>query len=294
MLTGFDWLRRSRNGQELLATLTSLAERPDLFAEAGEIGPPPDALQNPCARCWIHPQAGGTHSCRICGEILDRSRGLSGLSRSAVVIWGRVDRLPQTLRSGTKAPPPHLLGTYIHDAHHFLLMLQRREVKPWLQELVLHTGPELRGVLQIFPTMGPQRGLGMGDVLCWAVHDEASLPMDRLYVRFYSAPWQVPPPHKRDQQQERHFEVSEFVGLLQMAEVFRLLLHPNEQQELFALLTMDDGDGAAFYWGRFLGLLDQRARDMLAAWGIRTWPQTRIRLLYELMKYVYVDFSRAH
>jgi len=40
MLTGFDWLRRSRNGQELLATLTSLAERPDLFAEAGEIGPP--------------------------------------------------------------------------------------------------------------------------------------------------------------------------------------------------------------------------------------------------------------
>jgi len=40
MLTGFDWLRRSRNGQELLATLISLAERPDLFAEAGEIGPP--------------------------------------------------------------------------------------------------------------------------------------------------------------------------------------------------------------------------------------------------------------
>src|SRR5712691_9933013 len=41
MLTGFDWLRRSRNGQELLATLISLAERPDLFAEAEEIGPPP-------------------------------------------------------------------------------------------------------------------------------------------------------------------------------------------------------------------------------------------------------------
>ena len=41
MLTGFDWLRRSRNGQELLATLLSLAERPELFAEVGEIGPPP-------------------------------------------------------------------------------------------------------------------------------------------------------------------------------------------------------------------------------------------------------------
>ena len=39
MLTGFDWLRRSRNGQELLATLLSLAERPDLFAEAEEVGP---------------------------------------------------------------------------------------------------------------------------------------------------------------------------------------------------------------------------------------------------------------
>ena len=90
MLTGFDWLRRSRNGQELLATLTSLAERPDLFAEAGEIGPPPDALQNPCARCWIHPQAGGARSCRICGEILDRSRGLSGISACPIdqeAVW---------------------------------------------------------------------------------------------------------------------------------------------------------------------------------------------------------------
>jgi len=175
-----------------------------------------------------------------------------------------------------------------------LLMLQRREVKTWLQELVLHDGPDLQGVLQIFPTMGPQRGLGMGDVLCWAVHDAASLPRDRLYVRFAWAPWQVPPPHQRDQQQGRTFEVSEFVGLLQMAEVFRLLLHPHEQQELLALLTRDDGDGAAFYWGRFLGLLDPRARDMLVAWGIRTWPQTRIRLLDELRKYVDVDVSRAH
>ena len=40
MLTGFDWLRRSRNGQELLGTLIALAERPDLFAEAGSSVPP--------------------------------------------------------------------------------------------------------------------------------------------------------------------------------------------------------------------------------------------------------------
>ena len=85
-----------------------------------------------------------------------------------------------------------------------------------------------------------------------------------------------------------------YVGLLQMAEVFRLLLHPNAQQELLELLTTNDSDGASFYWGRFLGLLDQRARDMLAAWGIRTWPRHRIRLLYELRNYVYVDFSRPH
>ena len=201
--------------------------------------------------------------------------------------------MPQTLRSGAKTPPPHLLGTYIHDTSHVLLMLQRWELKPWLQELVIHDGPDLQGVLQIFPTMGPQRGLGMGDVLCWAVHQEASLPRDRLYVRFSWAALQVPPPQQRDQQQ-RHFEVSEFVGLLQMAEVFRLLLRPHEQQELLALLTMDDDDGAAFSWGRFLGVLNPRTRDMLTAWGIRTWPQPRIRLLYELLRYVYVDFSRAH
>ena len=55
---------------------------------------------------------------------------------------------------------------------------------------------------------------------------------------------------------------------------------------LYELLHVDDTGEAQFYWGRLLGYLNQEAKDMLNAWKIRTWPTSRIDLLYELVDYV--------
>jgi hypothetical protein len=49
---------------------------------------------------------------------------------------------------------------------------------------------------------------------------------------------------------------------------------------------MGNTSEAQFYWGRFLGALNQEARDMLNAWKIRQWSKSRIDLLYELVENV--------
>ncbi len=110
--------------------------------------------------------------------------------------------------------------------------------------------------------------------------------MDRLRVRFFSAPYQLLYPHTRDRQGLLTFEVSEFVNLLEMAAVFRTMLRPEAQEALQELLNLEDPSEEQFYWGRFLGYLDPEAKDMLSAWRIRVWPRERIQLLYELTNYV--------
>jgi hypothetical protein len=87
------------------------------------------------------------------------------------------------------------------------------------------------------------------------------------------------------------FEVSEFLNLLEMAEVFRAKLRPEEQQQLYELLSLGDPKEESFYWGRFLGQLNQDAKDMLSAWRIRQWPENRIKLLYELIDYAILPNS---
>ena len=110
--------------------------------------------------------------------------------------------------------------------------------------------------------------------------------MQRLRVRFFSAPYPLLRPHTRDQLGLLTFDVSEFLSLLEMAAVFRTLLRPEAQQVLHELLNLDDASEEQFYWGRFLGYLSPEAKDMLSAWRIRQWPKNRIKLLYELVNYV--------
>jgi len=128
MLSSFDWLRRSRTGAELLATLQYLTAEPDLF------------------------------------------------------------------------PTQHALGTYVHDERHFLLLMRRYELKTWLRELVIYHGADLKGLVQIFPTTAARQGASMGEILCRAVHLEARFSMDRLRVRFFSAPYQLLTPRTRDRE----------------------------------------------------------------------------------------------
>lgn len=116
--------------------------------------------------------------------------------------------------------------------------------------------------------------------------------MDQLRVRFYSSPYQLLRPHTRERQGLLTFEVSEFLRLMEMAVVFRALLKPEEQQALHELLNLDDSIEERFYWGRFMGRLPHEAKDMLSAWRIRAWPKNRIKLLYELVDYVFLSRLR--
>ena len=292
MLSNFDWLRRSRTGAELLAILRYLAEAPDRFERIklsayGWPGPPPTALACPCSRCWIYPRGWESEFCPLCHTICEKSRGLGTLSRQSLVMWGFVNALPRLLRSETVVQDERILGAYIHDANHFLVMIPRLELQTWLQEIVLYHGVDLKGHLQILPTMGMHsNGIGMGDILCRAIGHEAYFPMDKLRVRFYRRPYQVLRPHELDREGLLTFEISEFLSLLEMARVFRSVVYPEEQKMLYDLLTIDDPSEERFYWGRFLGVLNQEARDLLNAWKIRNWSRKRVKFFYEMMKYV--------
>jgi hypothetical protein len=302
MLSGYDWLRRCPTGAELLATLKYLREQPDLFLfPEEEIGPPQSALDGSCQRCWIYPRmsfprpdvpSGTPHGlrngpyCQVCRPILVEASRVDHLSYHSVVIWGLVNQLPRPLVSGEGFRDCQLYGAYIQDAHHFLLMMHRRDLKPWLQELGLYHGAELKGLIQVLPTTGSGKNIRMDDVLCRAAHQEARFPMDSLRVRFFSAPHQLMAPHERDRQGLLTFDVAEFLSLLEMAAVFRTLLRPELQQTLRDLLNLKDASEALFYWGRFLGYLSLEAKDMLNAWKIRSWPKSRVDLLYELVEYV--------
>jgi hypothetical protein len=209
-----------------------------------------------------------------------------------MIIWGFVNRLPEQFRNSDGASKSHIRVSYIHDDRHFLVMMYRRELRNWIQKLLLYNGSNLRGLIQTFPTTGPGKETGMGDILCRAVHHEANFPMDQLRVRFYSSPYQLLRPHTRERQGLLTFEVSEFLRLMEMAAVFRALLKPEEQQALRELLDIDDSIEEQFYWGRLVGHLTQEAKDMLAAWRIRTWPENRIKLLYELVDYVFLPRFR--
>jgi hypothetical protein len=289
MLTSFDWLRRSRTGAELLATLEYLTLTPDLFTQEA-LGPPHSALDGPCLRCWLYPrlvESGLNHLyCPPCQMIQARARRLGQTSRQAVLIWGFVNRLPKQLPERQGFYAHNLLAGYVQDERHFLLMLRQHELKPWLQELVLYHGADLKGLIQILPTMGAGDETGMGDILTRVAHREADLSPDRLRVRFFSDAFQVIKLRAREQEGILTFEVADFLSLLEMATVFRTLLKPEEQQALQQLLAIDDPNEQQFYWGRFLGYVNQAVKDMLNAWQIRHWPKSRIKLLYELVEYV--------
>ncbi len=207
------------------------------------------------------------------------------LSRYAVVIWGFVNQLPRQLRPGSSSRDSRILGAYVHDDNRFLLMLHHLEIKRWLQELVMYHGAELKGLIQIFPTTGV-RGAGMGDLLARVIHNEARFPLDRLRVRFFSAPHQIFAASLHDREGVLTFEVTDFLNMLEMASVFRTVLRPDEQENLHKLLEMGNTGEAQFLWGRFMGALSQEARDMLNAWKIRQWSKPRIDLLYALVENV--------
>jgi hypothetical protein len=166
-------------------------------------------------------------------------------------------------------------------------MLYQRELKPWLQELALYHGADLKGFIQIFPTVGT-RYPNMGELISRIVYNESRFPMDRLWVRFFSDLQQVFKPHLYEREGVLTFEVTDFLSTLEMATVFRTVMRPEEQRLLQKLLQMEveDVGNIQFYWGRILSHFSQEAKDMLNAWRIRQWSKAQTDLLFELVQYV--------
>ncbi len=299
MLNTFDWLRRCHSGAELLATLEYSQVDTYLLPPEEEIGPPLSAFERPCPRCWIYPglkpealspkfRDNAKHGyCRSCLAITNRSKALGNVSRVCVVIWGCVSHVPDQLLTRDGFYADKAIGSYIHDEHRFLLLIHRRELKTWIQELLIYHGSDMRGLFHIFPTTGGGQRGSMGEILCGAIYHESRFPMDMLRVRFFSNPFQVFSPGDRDEKGLLTFEAAEFLRLLEMTEIFRSFLRPEEQKALHELVRLKNRKEEQFYWGRFMGYLSQQAKDMLNAWKIRQWPKNRIRLLYELTDYVH-------
>lgn len=289
MQSAFDWLRRCHGGAELLATL-ELMRQPDFtFPSGDEIGPPHSALNGPCVRCWVFPrqvELDGKWYCSTCARIMNRTRHHGYNSTRAVVVWAKLEPLPNNLREGCGFYAERAFNYYIHDRQHFLLVLPRHSVKDWLQELVLYHGNSLKGVIQFFPTVGSEATLGIGEMICRLAHYESNLSMHKTYVRFFASAYQVMAAKTRERQGLLTFELDNFMALLDMATVFRKMLLPEEQELIRALLELDNPQEEMFYWGRFFGRLTPAQRDMLQAWQIRNWSKEQIKLLYELTDYV--------
>ncbi|UCE06606.1 MAG: hypothetical protein JSW07_00770 [bacterium] len=293
MLSKFDWLRRCRTGTDLLATLKYFSENPDVDPAELKQGAPFSAIGRLCHRCKVYAPVAYKRKhkryCKFCENIVRQKEEVTLKSTRSIVLWGYVNQISRRLRESK--PSEYFHGVYIHDEQRFLVMMQRQYMKHWLQELVIYSGLSLKGLLQIFPSLGEHRNLNMGDYLTWATHHEANLSMDQLRVRFFTTPNQLINPKKREQQGLLTYNISEFINMLEMVEVFRANLYPQEQKDLFELLNLDDPEEEQFYWGRFLGQLSQQAKDMLSAWKIRQWSKSQTEFFYDLIKYVVLPQS---
>ena len=288
MLTKFDWLRRCRTGTDLLATLKYFSINPEVDPSQQELGGPLSAIGRLCQRCKVYAPVSikKKHSryCKTCETILSFKEEVAPKSRRSILIWGYVNQISRRLRDSK--PSEFFYGTYIYDDQRFLVAMHRQNLKTWLQDLVIYSGLSLKGLLQIFPSLGEYRNMNIGDYIAWAIHHEANLAMDQLWIRFYTKPSQIINPKKRDREGLLSYNISEFISMLEMVEVFRANLFPTEQQDLFDLLNLKDFKEEQFYWGRFLGQLSQEAKDMLSAWKIRQWSKSQIEFFYQLIKYV--------
>jgi hypothetical protein len=292
MLTAFDWLRRSRSGAELLSMLAMLSEDPSCFerlqllAGFDKFGPAPYALAAPCARCGLYPRVPSSIFCPTCRVIRDGTRSSGQIVHDVLVVWGYVNQLPFRLLEAKPNANVEIVNSFIHDERHFLLLLRRRNLLPWLQELALYYGTDLRGHLQLMPTWGGKDGIGMGDLLCQMIRHENYYALDRLRLRFYMRHYQVLRPHEFDREGSLTYEIAKFVRLLEMAVIFRSILLPQEQKVLYDLLLNADENSDSFYWGRLMGFLSQRGRDLLDSWEVRRWKTRQVKYFYELTNYV--------
>jgi len=285
MQNAFDWLRICRTGGELITTLDLLSDEPDLpkiMLKEDCLGVPQAAFDGPCLRCRFYSRLNNKVYCYFCNHIITRENVIRAFSRYGVVLWGFVNFPPK------KMPKTEYdIFHYTLNDNRFICCTNRWNLKILLQEISLIQGPDWIGLIQLFPLYPGGETITMSDILCSAVHEEKNIMMDQLYVQFYAKPLQLFGKRQREIAGKLTFTVSEFIGYLEMAEIFKRGLYLEEQDRLLEVLKLDDPTEKQFYWGRFMGQIRSEARDFLDSWNMRLWHTEQVELFYELL-----DFAR--
>lgn len=292
MLAFFDWIRQCRTGGELLALLSGEIPERSLGLSRKYRPPPPSGLfRVPCERCGFFPASPENRSprCAVCQEIHRAGNEFQRTAGFARALWGHVNRIPRMLSGKKPAESPLVLGLHVHDEHHFLAMFPTRRTLDFFQRLMLYDGHDLKGFLQIFPTVSRNHRNRMSDLLIRAGHYDGLFPMDALRIRCFTKAHQLFNPGKFDTGDGRiTFDAADFMSLLEMARICRRLLNPLEQDMVrnYAESAERRGTEESFAWGRMTASLSPEARDMLIAWDFRNWPLERSRYFFDLFAYV--------
>jgi hypothetical protein len=288
MQNAYDWLRICRTGGELIATIDLVSDEPDLpgiVAKEESLGSPQTAFTGPCLRCSYYERLFNKNYCYFCNQVMVRENVLRSIARHSVALWCFVNYPPKRNPKTSN----YEVFSHIVDNSRFICCTNRWNLKNLLQEMMMMQGPDWLGTIQIFPVFKGGDTLTMSDLLCSAIFDESALVQDQLYVKFFSSPFQFV--HKREREREGKliFEVTDFIGYLEMAEIFKRGLYLEEQDRLRQVLEVEDVTEKQFYWGRFLAQVRPEARDFLDSWKMKTWTESQISLFYELLDFVKFD-----
>jgi hypothetical protein len=287
MQNAYDWLRICKTGSELMATLDLIADEPDIpeiVAKEGCLGIPQTAFDGPCLRCHYYARLLNEHYCYFCNNVMVREPIIRSFARHSVVMWAFVNfplkKIPKT---------SYEIFYYQVDDNRFICCTNRWNLKALLQEILMLQGPDWLGNIQIFPVFKGSETMTMSDMLCSAIFDEKTLLQDLLYIKFFASPFQFVHRREREREGKLIFEATDFIGYLEMAEIFKRGLYLEEQDRLRQVLDVGDPSEKQFYWGRFLAQVRPEARDFLDSWKMRNWSKSQVSLFYELLDFVKFD-----
>ena len=181
--------------------------------------------------------------------------------------------------------PKNVIGHIDLDYRSGLIMCYRKDIQSWLQDLVLFYGESLKGMLEIFPTMGQGSIIGMGDILSTAKHEASSLSYNKMWIRFYPESWQLLETKKRHDNGILTFSLSEFIAFIEKANVFKEIIPYRFRSDIYDLIVNSNIKSESYYWGKLKRSLNKKSIDLIDSWQLKAWNKEQLEILYELSNY---------
>lgn len=281
MLALFDYICRCKTGSELYGAL-KIKNQIKQHLDDQNIGVPCTAVYGPCQRCWIYDCNVGEEYCPLCNSILEHSQGHNLVFQDITLIWYDFDLFPTSIE---KILPEDHIGFIPLNYRSGLIMCMRSSIQNWLRSLTLKYGSLIKGLLQIFPTMGQGNIVGMGDILSTAKSQSKSLQFNNLWVRFYPEAWQLLDTKRREELGILTFEISDFISLIEKSKIYKEVIPNRFRNDIFELITKQDIDSESYYWGKLKRSLNKKAIDLIDSWKLKNWDKNKVELLYELSNY---------